>query len=70
LKPDDPSPALPEDRHPRSSRKPPFGTAALVVPGTPAMCGIDMAQQDYDALLTSEERAALADALPPEWAAV
>lgn len=41
--------------------------AALVVPPTPATCGIDLPPQDYEALLTSEERAALVDVLGEDW---
>ncbi len=46
---------------------PSSGVAALVVPGTPSMCGIDLPQPDYDALLTSEERAALVEELGEGW---
>ena len=43
------------------------GRAALVIPATPLAAGIDMAQQDYDALLSANEQAALIPALPEDW---
>lgn len=48
---------------------PSSGVAAVIVPPTPLAAGIDMPQPDYEALLTSEEHAALVDALGEDWTA-
>lgn len=41
--------------------------AAVIVPPTPALCGIDLPQADYEALLTADERAVLVDELGGDW---
>ncbi len=42
------------------------GRCALRIPDVPADCGISLSQAEYDALLTSGERAALVDEIPPD----
>lgn len=43
------------------------GRAALQVMDTPQECNVAVTQEVYDALLTSEEREELIDALPEGW---
>lgn len=47
--------------HPTDAR------ALLRIPATPEDAQIGLSQAAYDALLTEDERAALVDALPPDW---
>lgn len=41
--------------------------AALMVPDTPEDAGVGLSQGEYDALLTSEERADLSEELGEDW---
>jgi hypothetical protein len=50
-----------------SIHHPSDGRTALLIPSTPDAAGLGISQEDYDALLTEEERAALIPDLPAEW---
>lgn len=43
------------------------GRALLRIPPTPGEAQIGLSQAAYDALITEDEKAALVDALPPDW---
>jgi hypothetical protein len=44
------------------------GRAALMIGDTPEEAGIDLSQDAYDALLTTQERAVLAGSMSSDWA--
>lgn len=42
-------------------------TAALLIPENPDQAGLGLSQEDYNNLLTSDERSALLESLPSDW---
>lgn len=50
-----------------SVHHPSDGRTALMIPDTPMESGIDISQEDYNSLLTGDERQSLIDELPSDW---
>lgn len=50
-----------------SVHHPSDGRTALLIPATPESAGLGISQEEYDGLLTEDERAALVADLPSDW---